>query len=291
MDWSTLAINTTRPLAVLAAIQFAAVAKPLPDEATIGEALASLATHLDRSRDASLAVRSVFGQRYGTLARVAGSWTAENWYDSQSMTRSRPGGGSLGGLSGLQQSEPGSHPRTEPRSHIAAMTRQDRPDWRVAASPLRSLGEHLVVALVRGWIPIEGGILANAQTANRSELWVEMLNFAGRALKTEALTPEQVARLQEFWMSRRQAVARGQGAAEETHSDGGLPPRTCHSTGRLRSHLGPQSGATVPHVDMGHCRKDGRASQPRARRSPDRSRSPCLQRPGALGGVRPQRAA
>jgi hypothetical protein len=222
MDWPTLAINSIRPLAVLASIQFARIASRPGMPAHLADSVRSaLDRHLDEAIDPSLAVRAVYGQMYPMLMRSMPAWTLGHRdrifpLDAEALERWWAAWAAYLAFNNVTVETI----VDLESSYVAGILRHGRPSWRFTTDPTERLAEHLVVAYANELIEPETGLMAVAAEHGSSDLWSAALAFAGRAAKVERLTESQSRRLRALWVSRRGAYEEGRASEDEIRQFG-----------------------------------------------------------------------
>ena len=212
MDPATVALNTTRPTGIRAAIAYAiwlyqdTYETDSPSEVAFFDEDAPevgrlLNDHLRPEVDPSAAVRAVFGQFFANLFALDTSWAEANvervFPDEDSPLREAAWGAYI--------------IYTRPYDNVFAVMRKTYERSAELASseghgfrwmnrdPVLGLGDHLAAFLWRGIVDTADELLttywANASTEARSNL-IEQL---GRGASEAEVTPEIFDRLQKFW--------------------------------------------------------------------------------------------
>jgi hypothetical protein len=238
-DPGTVALNTVRGSAFHALVQFAlwirrwqesqadAASRGATGFAELPEVRDALDAHLDPSHDASLAVRSVYGQWFPWLVMLDASWAQSA---APRIFPVEPA------LSDLRDSAWQAYLAHNPpyRNVVAVLHREyvqaaDRlaSVRKVRVRALRpaeqALGEHVLVMYARAWIengdPALVSFFAHAPVDTR----VAVLSSVGRDLMAREdggpdsgprIPTEVVKRLQEFWDSRLQSPGRDKRESE-----------------------------------------------------------------------------
>jgi len=227
-DPLTLAINSTRGDAMLAAIQYGVWLKESESKEAQGswsfqakapELLKVLDTHLDIKKDSSLAIRAVYGEKLGTLTWLDKSWVISKedtifpidekqqaYFDAaweayiifvqpfKELLRI------LGKQYKRALKEAGKHADT--KHHL------ESPDQRLA--------QHLMVFYWVGELNLsKGGLVDQFFRDAPVSLRAEAVEFIGRNLKEDTTLPEEVKkRIKLLWENRLSTVKRTKGAED-----------------------------------------------------------------------------
>ncbi len=220
MDPATLALNTTRPRAIIAAISYArwvlyemypeeerrSVSGFMSNEAQeVGELLA---THLDPNEDPSEAVRGAIAQRFANLYAMDAGWAVEAalalFPDEPTLLREAAWGSFVifnapynDVLAGLRSAYT--------RSAELVGANDERFRW-MNGDPREALGEHIATFYWRGVVDLNDQLFvtywSHAGPATRGHF----LEFLGRsAHELPFLDPEIVDRLTTLWEAVRDA--------------------------------------------------------------------------------------
>jgi len=241
-DALTLSLNTTRPVALRAAIRlFVAFSRLLADMATVGagssertaeEILAALDEHAGPGRDGSLAVAAVFGEGLGMLLSAAREWTIprldrilgqpdrrsdapaphQAWFDTAWAVM----------LVGYHPSRGLFEPLTpwfmERIRHLGA-SQPDAVSAFSMRSPRQSLADHVLTLYVTG--QLDRGLQDEAVTDlfayGDSALLCDALGHLGwQLLRAQGEIPETILeRFRAMWDWRAQQVAQGNADRQE----------------------------------------------------------------------------
>jgi hypothetical protein len=215
MDPPTLALNTTRPRVIAAAIAYAVWAfrnehlSEQDREAAAGayfseapEVSELLAAHLDPERDSSLSVRSVYGQQFANLFALDRDWGAANaaniFPDEDSALREAAWGSFViynppyNNLLPVLRSQ-------YLRAAALAGSDPDRFRW-MNRDPRIKTGDHIVMFYVRGVIQLDDELLQTFWREASSEVRAAVVESAGRTAREAPDITEAVAeRLMALW--------------------------------------------------------------------------------------------
>jgi hypothetical protein len=219
MDPATLALNTTRPRALRAAIAYAiwvydctggeAMRDGFVEE--IAEVAELVRAHLDPDRDRSLSVRAVFGQSYPNLFALDNDWAAELasliFPDEDSALREAAWG------SFVVYTNPYNNVLDSLRDvylRSAQLAGSEGHGFRWGESPAAKLGEHIATFLWRGVLSVDDDLFtvfwSNATAIARGH----MVDFVGRSTREAPLSPELQERLQVLWNFAKVNVRAGE---------------------------------------------------------------------------------
>ncbi len=203
-DPLTLAINSIRGDAVLAAIQYGvwlkgfeskenqekwSLAKQAPELSRL------LASHLDIKKEPSLAIRAVYGEKLGTLAWLDYKWVDnnQNLIFPKALEQQRYFDASweayitfvhaYNNVFKILQSQ---YERAviEVGKHADAKHHLENPD--------QSLSHHLTIFYWRGLVSLDKGLFADFYESANVELKAEILDFIGRVAKKDKEVPQEV---------------------------------------------------------------------------------------------------
>jgi hypothetical protein len=241
-DALTLSLNTTRPIAMRAAIQLAMAISQLPAEAvtrrddsqerTTGEILTALDKHAGPARDGSLAVAAVFGEGLGMLLSATPRWTASHldsilgewarrsdpsapqqaWFDTAwavLLAGYRPSRGLFEPLK----------PWFMQRIRQLGASQTDVVSAFSMRSPRQSLADHVLTLYITGQLDqgLDDEAVAGLFGYGDGALLRDVLGHVGwLLLRTEGEIPETILeRSRALWDWREQQVAQGDADREE----------------------------------------------------------------------------
>jgi len=223
MDPYTLAINTVRPQAIDAAIQYAFWVRrnivgeregndrPVAGFSCAPEAARLIEQHLLPERDRSQAVRAAIGHWLATLVWFDSSWVRENW---EGLFPERPD------LLSLAQATWGAHVQYGrlftstfelAPMYRAALLHPSGDDKKDKRSPDNRLAEHILTFYWWGMIKLEEpdnlvALLFHAGTAPQRQHAIQYVGWS--LMRTdEAIPADVLERLQELWDWRFPALA------------------------------------------------------------------------------------
>lgn len=216
MDWATLALNTTRPLAVLTAVDLVRKAE--------GDSLGAtdrrdIQTSLDLLLidDKALSVRAALGQSYPLIRYSWPEWAIgrkEHFFPLQ-PNRVESWWAAWSTYLGFYGPTPDLMDELRP-SYLAALERATtKPKWRYFQDPTDRLGEHLVIAYANGWLTGESGLWREAQRIGSAELWIHATRFAGISVARDDVPSATTDRLRRLWEARRSEFEKGNAVPSE----------------------------------------------------------------------------
>lgn len=224
MDPLTLSLNTTRPSAIRALVRVAAKSFDSHDRGDDepSEVVLMVSKLLSRRltpiRDESLAVAAAFGEELGRLI-----WVAPDWVNSHAnLLLSIDSFGDVvlsTTLSIYSTSKRLIDALTSAESQLIARSARGEEltvGWRTDRTPLESLGDHLVLLVIRGEFELNSPLVDQFFTEAPVTARARVLGHLGWTLMhSEDVPQEALVRAQSLWDSREDVVEAGASHVDE----------------------------------------------------------------------------
>ena len=209
MDPATLALNTTRPRALRAAMSYSrwlhhtlglegsddAAGKSFFDRAP--EVAALFEEHLDPKRDSSLAVRAVFGQHFANLVALDPSWAARYAaavFPPENTAQREAAWGAYVILSPPYNNV--FEVLTDQYAMATELLSEPSHGFRWMADPAEKLGEHLATFYWRGVVGFDGDLFNSYWELASPKARAHVIDFLGRSTRQlRELSEENISRL------------------------------------------------------------------------------------------------